>query len=324
MISLVTGSTGFIGSHLCRALLERGHVVRAFHRASSKTVAIDGLAVEHHLGNVLDSDSLQAALRGVDWVFHAAALAAYWRDSTSIVETTATGTANVLKAAREAGVRRLVYTSSVAALGVPQPGELLNEDSVFKYPPKQWPYGYAKHLAEREVLKAVKDGLDCVIVNPATVFGPGDLNRIAGALIIEVARRRVPVTTQGGMNVVHVADVVSGHLRAAENGQPGERYILGGENLPHREIIRLIAAELAVSPPKWTLPTVLINLAATALDVVNPFLRLPYNGNLVRLSAHRFYCDTSKARRELGLPEPRPIRQAIHEAVQWYRSYGYL
>lgn len=324
LISLVTGSTGFIGSHLCRSLVEYGHKVRAFHRTSSRTLALEGVAVEHAIGDVLDPDSLRAAMQGVDCVFHAAALAAYWRKGTAIVETTVTGTAQVLKAAQAAGVRRVVYTSSVAALGVPRPGELLNETHLFNYPPERWPYGYAKHLAEKEVLAATKAGLDCVIVNPASVFGPGDLNLIAGALIVEVARRRVPVTTCGGMNVVHVADVVAGHLAAAAHGRPGERYILGGENLPHSEIIRIIAAEVGVRPPKWELPPTLIKLAATAFDAVNPILRLPYNGNLVRLANHRFYCDTAKARRELGLPEPHPFRQAIHEAVAWYRANGYL
>ncbi len=324
LISLVTGSTGFIGSHLCRALVQCGHEVRAFHRASSRTLALEGLEVEHVLGDVLDLDSLWAAMRGVDWVFHAAARVAHWREGATIIETTVAGTANVLKAARAAGVGRVVYTSSVAALGVPRPGEMLDESHTFNYPPGRWPYGYAKHLAEKEVLAATDAGLDCVIVNPASVFGAGDLNLISGELVIRVARRRLPVTTRGGMNVVHIADVVAGHLAAASRGRPGARYILGGENLPHSEIIRLIAHAVGVSPPKIELPPSLVRLAAIGVDMINPIFHLPYNGELLRLSTRFFYYDTARAHRELGLSEPRPFRQAISEAVAWYRIHGYV
>jgi dihydroflavonol-4-reductase len=324
LIILVTGSTGFIGSHLCRALVGRGHDVRAFHRPSSSTLALDGLAVEHAVGDVLDSDSLRRAMAGVDLVFHAAARVAHWREGAAIIETTVAGTSNVLKASQAANVGRIVYTSSVAALGVPQNRELLNEASLFNYPPKRWPYGYAKHVAEKEVLEAARDGLDCIIVNPATVFGAGDLNLISGALVVEVARGRVPVTTSGGMNVVHISDVVEGHLAAAEYGRRGERYILGGENLPHSEIIRAISVEVGVRPPRVELPPALVGMAAPVVDLVGPLLRLPFNGNLLRLSTRFFYCDTSKAHEELGLPGPRPFSQAIHEAVAWYREHGYL
>ena len=303
--------------------------MRAFHRASSKTLGLDEVEVEHVVGDILDRDSLQAAMEGADWVFHVAGRAAHWREGAAIIEATVAGTATVLKAAQAAGVGRVVYTSSLAALGVPRLGELLNETSVFNYPPGRWPYGYAKHLAEKEVLAATSAGLDCVIVNPASVFGAGDLNLISGELIIEVARRRIPAITNGGMNVIHVADAVAGHLAAAEHGRPGERYILGGENLAHSEIIPLIAEEVGVRPPKLEVPTSLVRAAATAIDLFNPIFRLPYirlpdYGNLLRLSTYSFYCDTAKAHRELGLPEPRPFRGAIHEAVEWYRENGYL
>lgn len=298
--------------------------MRAFHRAGSKTLGLEEVEVEHVVGDILDRESLRAAMEGVDWVFHVAGRAAHWREGAAIIEATVAGTVNVLKVAQAAGVSRVVYTSSVAALGVPRLGELLDETSVFNYPPERWPYGYAKHLAEKEVLAATGAGLDCVIVNPASVFGAGDLNLISGELIIEVARRHIPAITSGGMNVIHVADAVTGHLAAAVNGRPGERYILGGENLAHSEIIPLIAEEVGVRPPKLEVPTPLVRLAATAIDLFNPIFRLRYNGNLLRLSTYSFYCDTAKAHRELDLPEPRPFRGAIHEAVEWYRENGYL
>jgi dihydroflavonol-4-reductase len=327
VLILVTGSTGFIGSQLCRSLIEQGHTVRAFHRASSKTLALEGVAVERVIGDVLDPGSLLSAMRGVEQVFHTAANAVHWRGRAPIVDTIVVGTTNVLQAAREAGVSRVVYTSSLAALGVPKPGELLDERSLFNYSPRHFPYGYAKHLAEKEVLAATGAGLDCVIVSPASVFGPYDLNLVSGTLIVEVARRRIPALTRGGMNVVHIDDVVAGHLAAAARGRPGERYILGGENLRHAEIVRLIAEEVGVRSPRLELPSPLVRLAATAIDVIGPIAamaRLPFNGNALRLSTYRFYCDTSKARSELGLSEPRPFRQAVQEAVAWYRSNGYL
>lgn len=287
-------------------------------------MALDGLAVQRVVGDVLDPASLQSAMQGVEWVFHAAARAAHWREGKALVETTVVGTRNVLAAAQAAGVRRVVFTSSLAALGVPKPGELLDENHQFNYPPGRWPYGYAKYLAEQEALAAEANGLDCVIINPASVFGPGDLNLISGALVIELARRRVPATTGGGMNVVHVADVVTGHLAGASRGRSGQRYIIGGENLPHSEIVRRIAAEVGVRPPRFQLPAPAVRLVATTVDFISPLVRLPYNGDFFRLSNYRFYCDTSKARRELGLPEPLPSTQAIREAVAWYREHGYL
>lgn len=323
-LALVTGSSGFIGSHVCRALVERGHSVRAFHRSRSPLLALEGLALEHALGDVLDPKSLRTAMGGVDWVFHTAGRVKYWENRRGLVETTVAGTANVLEAARAAGVRRLVFTSSVSALGVPAPGELLDETHSFNYPPERFPYGHAKHLAEQEVLAATRDDLDCVIVNPGSVFGAADLNLNWGSLVIAVVRHRLRGTVRGGMNVVHVTDVAAGHLAAAERGRRGERYILGGQNLPHLEIMRVIAQETGVPPPRFELRPVLVTGAAAVIDVVNRVVSLPINGDLLRLSGYFFYCDTGKARRELGFCPARSFRQAVREAAAWYRARGYL
>jgi len=324
MRALVTGATGFIGSHLCRALIARGHSVRAFHRPTSPLVALGGAPVERVVGDVLDATSLRPAMKDVDWVFHAAGPALAWGKPDALVETIVRGTVNVLRAAEEASVRRVVFTSSIAALGVPVDGALLDERHRFECPPGGWPYGHAKSEAEDEVRAAVTRGLECVIVNPSAVFGAADVNRVAGTLILIVARRRLPIVTQGGLNVVHVSDVASGHLAAAERGRPGERYILGGENRSHAEIARIIAAELRVRPPRWTLAPGLVDRVAMAVDLVSGIARLPYNGDLLRLSRYRFYCDTAKARHELGLGAPLPFAQAVRDAVAWYRSHGYL
>jgi dihydroflavonol-4-reductase len=320
----VTGASGFIGSHLCRALIARGHAVRAFHRPDSSLVALQGLPVEHAVGDVRDATSLRAAAKDVDWVFHAAGPARHWRRPDELVDTIVRGTINVLQAAEEARARRVVFTSSVAALGVPVAGALLDEGDRFNCPRARWPYGHAKSEAESAVRAAVGQGLDCVIVNPSAVFGAADLNRISGTLILILARHPVPVITRGGTNVVHVADVAEGHVAAAERGRPGERYILGGENLRHVEIARTIAAELGVRPPRLTIPPRLVDWAAGAVDLIGRVARLPADGNLLRLSRYGFYCDTAKARRDLGLDAPRPFRQAVREAVAWYRAHGYL
>jgi dihydroflavonol-4-reductase len=323
MRALVTGATGFIGSHVCRALVAAGHSVRAFHRSRSQLIALEGLRVERAVGDVLDLASLRTAMRDVDVVFHAACRADHWRDPDGLVETIVTGTANVLHAAREARVGRVVFTSSAAALGLPRDGALLDETHAFNLPASRWPYGAAKQRAEDEVRQAARD-LDCVIVNPTSAFGGADVNLITGTLIRLVARRRVPVTARGGMNVVHVADVAAGHLAAAAHGRRGERYILGGENLPHRAILGVIAEELGVRAPRVEAPPVVLAAAARALDIAGRVVRLPVNGSLLRLSAHRFYYDTRRARDELGLAAPRSFRAAVRDAVAWYRAAGVL
>jgi dihydroflavonol-4-reductase len=323
MLALVTGATGFIGSHVCRALVAAGHSVRAFHRSRSRLLALEGLAVERVTGDVLDLDSLQDAMRGVDLVFHAACRADHWRDPDGLVDTIVTGTSNVVRAARDGRVGRLVFTSSVAALGVPRAGATVDETQTFNCPSGRWPYGEAKHRAEVEIRQAAHD-LDCVIVNPTSVFGPADLNLITGTLVRLVQRRRVPAAVRGGMNVVHVADVAVGHLAAAARGRRGERYILGGENLTHRAIMQVIADELGVEAPRLELSPVLVSLAARALKAVGRVVRLPVSGELLWLSGHGFYYDTRRARDELGLAAPTPFRQAVREAVAWYRTNGIL
>ncbi len=327
--ALVTGSTGFIGSQLCRALVANGYTVRAFHRTSSPTQMLDGLPVEHALGDITQMETLSSALQGIEVVFHAAAKVG--RRAGSHQRVTIDGTRNILQAAAQAGVRRVVHTSSVSALGVPeeiqtQPGQrpLLNENHTWNLPPSAWQYGYAKYQAELEVQRAVAHGLDVVIVNPAVVIGAGDVNQISGNTIIQVARGRLPVTIDGGLNVVHIQDVVAGHLAALERGHTGERYILGGENLAHTEFLRRIARISGVRPPWLSLPGRLIRWLALPVGLVDDLLHLPMSGEALRRAGYYFYYDCQKARRELALPTPRTINQAITEAYTWYQAQGML
>jgi dihydroflavonol-4-reductase len=229
--ALVTGSTGFVGSHVVRALGEAGHTARALHRPSSKLDVLEGLTYESALGDVTDLDALRAACKGCDWVFHVAAVADYWRaDRARMMEVNVEGTRKVLQAAREAGVKRVVFTSSAAAVGFIE-DRPANEHDPFNLPPDRFPYAYSKAQAEIVVQEAVRAGQEVVTVNPAVILGPGDLNVISGDFILKIKRLQwtVPVPP-GGITVIDVRDVARMHLSAATKGRVGERYILGTAN----------------------------------------------------------------------------------------------
>jgi dihydroflavonol-4-reductase len=323
-VVLVTGATGFIGSQVCRALTAQGRRVRALHRRSSSLQALDGLPVELYVGDILDPASLEPALRGVSLVFHAAAQSAYWRRPQDVLQAAVDGTRNVVRAARRAGVGRLVLTSSVAALGVPPAGGRLTEDSRFRLGPKDFPYGYAKWQSEEVARREAGDALELVTVNPSIVLGAGDVNRISGSIILESARGLAFVYTDGGANYIHIDDVTAGHLAAAERGQPGQRYILGGENLTHRQVLTEVARIVGRRPPWLRLPDALVPPLASLLELVGQVVPTPIDGSQLRMSRHRLWVDTSKARRDLDLAKPRPFSQAAQDAFDWYRSAGMI
>jgi len=322
---LVTGATGFIGSALCKALVTQGHRVRALHRHTSPLDLLRGVRVEHAIGDILQPDTLRQALQGVDWVFHAAAVAAYWRQRPeTVLQAAVEGTGNIVEAARAAGVRRVVLTSSLAAMGLPRHGELLDERHTYDLPPNHFIYGYAKYQAELAALRLAERGPELVITNPSIVLGPGDVHQISGSLVVEAARGRAFLYTEGGVNIVHIDDVVAGHIAAARRGRPGERYILGGENLTHRQLFTILTQVVGRRPPWLKLPTWTIGPLASAVDLLRTLVPMPLNGDQLRLSRYHLYCDTSKAERELALPKPRPFRAAAEEAYAWYRQQGVL
>jgi len=321
---LVTGATGFVGSGLCRALTAAGVTVHALHRANSSLRGLEDLPVRRFVGDILEPATLRPALDGVGVVFHVAAQSAYWRHPQGVVRTAVEGTRTVVEAAAGAGARRLILTSSVGALGVPNPGELLDEGHEFNLPPRAFPYGYAKHASELAARRAAEGRLELVIVNPSIVLGPGDLNRISGSIIVETAHGRAFVYTDGGANYIHVDDVAAGHLAAAERGQPGERYILGGENLTHCDALTAIAGMVGRRPPWLHLPNGIVPAVGRLLDVAGRFVELPLNGAQMRISRHRLFCDVSKAQRDLGFAATRSFSQAAQEAYDWYRSAGMI
>jgi dihydroflavonol-4-reductase len=324
MKALVTGSTGFIGSSLCRELVARGHQVRAFHRPTSTLRLLEGLEVEHAQGDLTQPDTLSAAMQDIEVVFHAAAWMGGHEQPGREYTVTVEGTRNLLQAALKAGVQRVIHTSSVAALGIPdaarQPDEaqLINENHAWNYRPDFYPYGYAKYLAEQEVQKAVAQGLDVVIVNPTLVFGPGDIYRQGSSIITQVAEKRLSVVAKGGINCVHITDVVEGHLAALECGRTGQRYILGGENLTHQQLLEMIAEVTGVPAPNMILPTELIRAVARPAALLQRFLSLPISPELLRLTGYWFFYDLQKAEREFSLTRRRPVKDAIAETYAWF------
>jgi dihydroflavonol-4-reductase len=325
---LVTGASGFIGSCLCRALTERGDEVVALHRSTSLLAGLEGLPVQRHEGDMLDPASLARALRDVEVVFHTAAPMRPAADPQTAIEAHVVGTRNVIQAACQAGVRRLVHTSSVAALGVPDAAPsrtpknapLLDERHTWNYIPARWPYAFAKHSSELEVLRAVDAGLEAVIVNPSAVFGAGDWYRTERSLVAHMARGGLVPVIAGGVNTVHIDDVVAGHLAALERGIPGERYILGGENLTLPELLRITAEVVGRRPPRLKVPLAMVPPVRWMLEPLRRRLRLPIEPSLLWLAGYYFFYDTRKAQVQLGLPPPRPYRQAAHETYAWLQS----
>lgn len=319
---LVTGSTGFVGSHLVRELLGRGHKVRAFHRPTSALRLLEGLDVEHFQGDLTQPETVRAAVEGMEIVFHAAAWMGGHDPTGQQYAVTVEGTRNLLHCARQVGVRRVIHTSSVAALGIPNTDAqglptLIDEHHTWNYRADYYPYGYAKYLAELEVQKAVAHGLDAVIVNPTVVFGAGDIYRQAGSVITQVAEHRLTFATEGGINCVHIDDVTDGHLAAMACGRTGERYILGGENMTHLQLVQTIAQAARMPSPRIVLPARVLRWMASPAQAFRSFLDLPFPAELFRLAGFYFYYDLKKSADELGLANHRPVADAIAEAIEW-------
>ncbi len=326
MIALVTGSTGFIGANLCRELCNLGIQVRAFHRTNSSTMLLDGLPVEHITGDLTQPESLLPALKDVDVLFHSGAQLNSRGGLESLVQVNVSGTRSLLDAALQQGVKRVVYTSSTAALGAPKltggtgsKAEFLTEAHTWNLKPEQWLYGYSKYLSEMEAQYAVSRGLDVVIVNPAVVFGPGNIHRRYNSPVMLVANRHLPVTVPAGMNIVHVRDVVAGHLAAWQRGKTGERYILGAHNIEMDALLTKIAGLTGGKAPSFRIPAVLARQLARFSKLAQLITRTPLDTSLLYLAGYRFFYDTGKANKELQLPEPQPLDICILNTYEWFK-----
>ncbi|MGB1287774.1 MAG: NAD-dependent epimerase/dehydratase family protein [Aggregatilineales bacterium] len=324
MKTLVTGGTGFVGSHLVRVLLAAGHSVRVLHRTSSRLTALEGLAYESIIGDITDLAALRMATDGIDWVFHVAAVADYWRsDVDFMMKVNVEGTRNVLQAARENNVQRIVFTSSAAAIGLNK--DIPSDENVpFNLPVKHFPYGYSKVLAEQIVAEAVASGQDIVTVNPVVVIGPGDLNVISGTFILQTKRFGIltPITS-GGIAVIDVRDVAAAHLAAAEKGKTGERYILNTANYRYREWFDMIASAVGSAKPRIMTPDFILPAAAGGIDVLRKIgINTPIDANQVRLGDKLVFFDAGKMYQELWQPEI-SMQQSLIDTYQWYRENGY-
>ena len=324
--ALVLGSTGCIGNNVVRACLEAGWQVRAFHRPSSKTWMLDGLEVEHATGDLGDPASLVAAMVGCDVVFHAAAYyARHSLDMAGSMRQAVTGMRHVLEAVGRAGVERLVYTSSLTALGPPgEPGRLADESDFYLPGSTGSAYFESKWVMEAEAWRAIAGGLPVVIVLPTAVFGPWDVKPATGEILLNVAQGRFPAWVDVDVNVIDARDVGRGQVLAAQRGRVGQRYILGGENVPLREALELTAREAGVRPPRWKAS---LGLVGALVKVGEALGRLPLVEPLplehFKTIGEWRALNVDKARRELGL-ETRPLAETVRDTLAWFREYGYL
>jgi dihydroflavonol-4-reductase len=322
--ALVTGAAGFVGANVVRDLLAHGWSVRALLRTPDPP-ALAGLGVEAIPGDLFAAQ-LAAAMRGCDAVFHVAALYSLWRrDRDAVMRTNVEGTRNVLRAAREAGVPRVVYTSSVAAIGV-RSGAPADETYQSPYTTLVGTYKKSKFLAERVAREAAAAGQDVVIVNPSTPVGPWDVKPTpTGEIVLRFARGGMPAYVDTGLNLIDVRDCAAGHRLAYERGVAGERYILGNENVALRDIFVRLAAVTGRRVPRVRIPRA-IPLAYAAIDelVLARFGRTPDVAlESVRMAKGQMHYDARKAVRDLNLPQ-HDVTVALTDAVQWFLEHGYL
>jgi dihydroflavonol-4-reductase len=325
-MDLVTGGTGFVGSHVVRALLARGRAVRCLARPGSRRDNLEGLAVEIVEGDLTDAASLARATAGIDTLFHVAADYRLWaKDPNDLFRVNVGGTDLLLGAASQARVRRVVYTSSVAALGLTEDGSPANEETPVVRDRIVGHYKKSKYDAERVARSWAERGLPVVIVNPSTPIGERDIKPTpTGQLIVDFLNRRLPAYVDTGLNLVDVHDVAAGHLAAAERGRVGERYILGNRNMTLQQILEELARLTGLSAPTVRLPH-WIPLAAAAVttgwaQVTGRPPRVSLES--VRMSTHRMFFDPSKAVRELDFPRT-PVSEPLSRAVAWFREKGY-
>jgi dihydroflavonol-4-reductase len=327
MKALVTGATGFVGAAVTRALLAAQWQVRVLARKGSDRRNISALDVEVAEGDLNDSAALDRAAQQCVALFH---VAADYRlgapDPSQLYRTNVEGTRNILNAAKRAGVQRMVYTSSVATIGIPTDGTAGDESSPVALQNMIGHYKRSKFLAEEAVRTAAREGNPVIIVSPSTPVGPGDLKPTpTGQLVLDAAAGRMPAYVDTGLNIVHVDDVAAGHLLAYERGRVGERYILGGQDMSLREILGLIAALVGRKPPRLRLPYGVVlpiaYLAEGYAKLSGRSGRITLEG--VRMSRKRMYFSSAKAVRELGY-QWRPPLQAFEDAIRWFREQGLL
>ncbi|HYW66389.1 MAG TPA: hopanoid-associated sugar epimerase [Candidatus Dormibacteraeota bacterium] len=326
MTTLVTGATGFLGSHVARQLVARGENVRVLIRATSSNRAISDLSLEYVTGDLRDEASLDRAMNGVQRVFHVAADYRLWaKHSKDIYDSNVGGTKNVLAAAKRTGVSQLIYTSTVATIAVER-RELPNESTEAKLEEMIGHYKRSKWMAEQEVLSAAKEGLPVIVAMPTTPVGPWDWKPTpTGKIILDFLNGKMPGYVETGLNFVGVEECAAGHLLVSEKGKVGERYLLGAENLTLKEVLDTLAKITGLPAPGIKIPhgvalgVAYVGSAISRLVGKEP--GIPVEG--VKIARHKMFVDASRARRELGF-QPGPVAAALERAVRWYQANGYV
>jgi dihydroflavonol-4-reductase len=333
MNCFITGASGFIGANLVHELVARGHQVRALLRPGSDTRGLARVPFDRVEGDISDRDKLKAALRDCDWCFHVAASYHLWlRDYRPMYAANVEGTRNVIEAAAAAGCARIVYTSTVGCIGLPKPvnGHVNPSDESTPVNEAQMSNHYkrSKWQAEQVALELARKGLPVVIVNPSAPVGPRDVKPTpTGKVIVDFLNRAMPAYLDTGLNWVHVRDVATGHMLAAEKGRLGERYILGNAegNWTMKEAFAVLEQITGVAAPKMRIPYAVALGAAYANEAISSIThkepKAPLAG--VRMAKYKMFFNPAKAIRDLGLPQT-PAKQALADAAEWFRANGYV
>ena len=328
MKAFVTGGTGFVGSAVIRRLLAAGHAVRALVRPGTNARMLDGLSIERVSGDLSDTSILQRAMTGCEWIFHVAALYAYWGYTwDEFYRSNVEGTRHILEAAARSGTQRIVHTSSIASLGIPGDGTPGTEETPVTIKDMLSDYKRSKYLAEEVVREFVSQGLPVVTVNPAAPVGVGDHKPTqTGKMIVDFLNGKMPAYVDTGLTIVDVEDVANGHLLAMEKGRVGERYILGGENLSLKQVLDLLS-EISDRPEVRARIPWFVALAWAYVDTglarLDPKHIPAATPAAVRVSVKKEYFSSARAIRDLGYSFI-PAREALRKAVEWYRANGYV
>jgi dihydroflavonol-4-reductase len=333
MNCFVTGASGFIGANLVHELVARGHRVKALLRPGSDGHGLNGVGFERVEGDISDSDKLKLAMFGCEWCFHVAASYHLWlRDYKPMYAANVEGTRNVLEAAAAAGCSRIVYTSTVGCIGLPQEvnGKMIPTDETTPVSEAQMSNHYkrSKWQAEQVAIQLVRKGLPIVIVNPTAPVGPRDVKPTpTGKVIVDFLNRAMPAFLDTGLNWVHVRDVAVGHILAAERGRISERYILGSAegNWTMKEAFAVLQEITGIPAPKMQVPHTVALAAAYVDEAISSLTGKPPKAPLagVRMAKYKMFFNPAKAIRELDLPQTSP-KEALTDAVAWFRANGYV
>jgi dihydroflavonol-4-reductase len=327
MKALITGATGFVGSHVARALAAQGAELRLLVRPTSRTDNIADLRPEVALGDLREPESLKAAMAGCEFVFHVAADYRLWvRDPKEMYRANVEGTRAIIRAARESGVRRVIYTSSVATMGFTREGHIAAEDSPVSLRDMVGHYKRSKFMAEEIALEAGREGANVVVVNPTTPIGEYDIKPTpTGRIVVDFLKRKFPAYVDTGLNLADVKEVARGHLLAMEKARPGERYILGGQNLTLKQILDKLAKLTGLPSPTVKVP----HAVAMGFAVFDQFFTGMLMGkepratiDAVKMGRKKMFASSAKAERELGY-KVTPVEDALRRAIEWFQTHGY-